>query len=354
MEYNTDYQKRLNELRGKTIGIVYFFENEDAPGGKHYWIWKSDIISGWLNAIQELECVPYLMDVRTFIQKASYNTLPHIDFIINLNCGNYELSSLSLVPSMCSFLAIPCIPCDAHAIVTSENKHTSNMLATANSLNVPEYLSSTNSNGIFRPKTLGSSIGVQVGKSNGTGLYQKFIPGYDITIPIVYNPLADDLDLLPPLLYYPNSQDPNWIYTFEEKYAEKENFIKCPMLKVDALTKEALLTFAKEFPITTYGRIDGRIKCKHNKLSEDILQESVSLDDFYFVEINSMPTIELNDSFDMAFKTALSHNECSIHQSVEQYCQTVKHASMIGYVLSSSAISLTKAKFQNQTDSDRN
>ena len=114
------------------------------------------------------------------------------------------------------------------------------------------------------------------------------------------------------------------------------------------------LNFAKEFPITTYGRIDGRIKCKNNTLSKDVLQNPLSLDDFYFVEINSMPTIELNDSFDMAFKTALSYNKCSMHRPVKQYCKIVKHASMIGYVLSSSIIALTKAKFQNQTDSNHN
>ena len=126
------------------------------------------------------------------------------------------------------------------------------------------------------------------------------------------------------------------------------------MLNVDTIAKETLLNFAKEFPITTYGRIDGRIKCKNNTLSKDVLQNPLSLDDFYFVEINSMPTIELNDSFDMAFKTALSYNKCSMHRPVKQYCKIVKHASMIGYVLSSSIIALTKAKFQNQTDSNHN
>ena len=114
------------------------------------------------------------------------------------------------------------------------------------------------------------------------------------------------------------------------------------------------MLIAKTFPITTYGRIDGRIKCQNNKLSKEILQKPLLLDDFYFVEINSMPTIELNDSFDMAFKTALAHSNVSIHSSVEQYCSIVKHASMIGYLLSSSIISLTKAKFQSQMDSSHN
>lgn len=355
MKYSLCYENLLNELRGKTIGIVYFYEKEDAPGSAHYWIWKSDIISGWLNAIQEIECVPYIMDVRTFIQKASYNTLPHIDFIINLNCGNYELSSQALVPAMCSFLSIPCIPCSAPAIVMGENKHISNILATANKINIPEYLHPNDKNGIFRPINLGSSIGIQIGSSsNSNGLYQKFISGYDITIPIVFNPLIDNLDLLPPLLYFPNSQNPNWIYSFEEKYSNVESFVKYPILNIEPKTKETILKFAKMFPITTFGRIDGRIKCNSDILSKDILEKTLSLDDFYFIEINSMPTIELNDSFDMAFKAALDCTKFSIHPAVCQYCKTKDFPSMIGFILSSSIIALTKAKFQNQMDLDHN
>ena len=131
MNNNTYYKNQLEELKGKTIAIVYIFEGEDAPGFNHYWVWKSDIISGWLNAVQELECVPFILDVRTFVQKAMNHTLPHIDFVVNLNCGSYDLSSMSLVPSTCSFLSIPCIPCNAAAIILSENKKVSNLLAIA-------------------------------------------------------------------------------------------------------------------------------------------------------------------------------------------------------------------------------
>lgn len=237
----------------------------------------------------------------------------------------------------------------------SENKHISNIIAAANKINVPEYLPLSNNNGIFRPLNLGSSIGVKIGKSDDCpGVYQEFIPGYDITIPVVYNPYINSLDLLPPILYFPNSQNPNWIYNFEEKYCENENFIKHPLLNVESNTKRILLKFAKTFPITTFGRIDGRIKCKDILLSKDILQKTLVLDDFFFIEMNSMPTIENNDSFDMAFKAAQNYTEYSIHPAVEQYCKAVKHASMIGYVLSSSIISLSKAKSQNQMDLNHN
>ena len=133
---NKEYMSFFEKIRGKTIAIVYIFEGENAPGFKHYWIWKSDIITGWMNAVQELECLPFILDVRTFIQKAINQTLPHIDFVLNLNCGSYDLSSMSLVPSMCSFLSIPCIPCDACSILTSENKRISNLIAMAKGITV--------------------------------------------------------------------------------------------------------------------------------------------------------------------------------------------------------------------------
>lgn len=42
----------LHTLQGKTIGVVYTYEGEDAPGFSHYHFWESDIISKWILAIQ--------------------------------------------------------------------------------------------------------------------------------------------------------------------------------------------------------------------------------------------------------------------------------------------------------------
>lgn len=353
MTLEKNYETQINFIKGKTIGIVYIFEGEDAPGASHYWIWKSDIISGWLMAIQELKCVPYIMDVRTFIQKAVNRTLPHIDYILNLNCGNYEISSMSLVPSMCSFLSIPCIPCDAAAIVMSENKHISNLLADIKGIQVPATLSPNETTGIFRPLNLGSSIGVQIGQfdwNNPKGIYQEFIPGYDITFPIAYNPDSLNIDLLPPLIYIPKSNDPNWIYDVEEKYTENENFIKCPLHNISSAVSNKLLDFARTFPITTFGRIDGRIKCNSNTLSLDIVNQDIKYDDLYFVEINSMPTIEREDSFELSFQTAKNNAENPFYRSINQYCSIVEHPTMIGYILASSIIACSRAKSQNQMD----
>lgn len=345
----TTYRKQLDMIRGKTIAVVYIFENENASGFQHYWIWKSDIITGWLNAIQELECIPYIMDVRTFIQKTSNNTLPHVDFVLNLNCGSYNLSSMALVPSMCSFLSIPCIPCDAAAIIMSENKNISNILANAKGLLVPITLPDSNKNGIFRPLNLGSSIGIKIGEIDDhckDGLYQAFIPGYDVTIPIMYNPIYNELDLLPPLLYMPNSNNPNWIYDLHEKYAETENFVKLPISTVDESLKETIIKYANIFPIKTFGRIDARLKCVEKQLSKNVLSKALSLENLYFVEINSMPTIEYGDSFEMAYEKAKNTKNHSFFECINAYCEYFKYPTMIGFILSTSIIAMS----QSQTD----
>ena len=352
MKNRNKYFQQLSEIRGKTIAIVYIFEGEDAPGFQHYWVWKSDIISGWLNAVQELECIPYILDVRTFIHKAINKTLPIIDYVLNLNCGSSELSSMSLVPSVCSFLSIPCIPCDSAAIVMGENKRISNLLALAENIPVPKTLLPNDNNGIYRPLNLGSSIGIKLGEcdeNNPNGLYQEFIPGYDVTIPIVFNPYINKLDLLTPLVYIPHSHNPNWIYDTEEKYSETENFVKLPILEIEPETREKILNFVQIFPITTYGRIDGRIRTSETELSTNINHQKLSLSNLYFIEINSMPTIEYSDSFEMSYNHAKNTREHSFFECINDYCEFVKKPTMIGFLLSSSILSF-KAKFLNQKD----
>ena len=338
------YLNLLNEIKGKTIAVVYIFEGEDAPGFEHYWVWKSDIITGWLNAIQEIQCIPYIVDVRTFIHKAVCNTLPPIDYVLNLNCGSCQLSSMSLVPSMCSFLSIPCIPCDAEAIIIAEDKKISNHLAVSQNIRIPQNLPADNRNGIYRPRNLGSSIGVQIGSANNNfsnGLYQEFIRGYDCTIQLMFNPYKESIDFLPALVYIPDSLDPNWIYDTEEKYTDTEHFKKVHIKTIDDTLKCKLLKYASLFPITTYARIDARIKFDHPILIDDLSSLKINSETFYFIEMNSMPTIEYEDTFSMSFDISKEDTNNSFYDIIHTYCDFIgKNSSMMGFLISSSMISL--------------
>ena len=103
MKSDNFYEK----AKRKTIAIVYIFEGEEAIGFEHYHVWESDIIAPWLLAVQQLHCIPLILDVRTFVEKAISNTLPKIDFVVSLNRRSTLLSSIPLVPSICSFTGVP-------------------------------------------------------------------------------------------------------------------------------------------------------------------------------------------------------------------------------------------------------
>ena len=336
----------LKDLQGKTIAIVYIFEKEDAAGFGHFLVWKDKILTGWLNAVYELKCLPYIIDVRTFMQKASNYSLPHIDYVINLNSGCNELSTMGLVPSICSFLNIPCIPCDATAILTTENKRISNYVAIGNALQTPKFLDADNNYGIYRPINLGNSIGIEkkhFTDFNADGIYQEFIPGYDVTIPVAFNYLSQELDILPPTLYFPHTQDPDWIY--DEKAKEKDKGLtRLQFLEIEEETKHAILKFFRVFGIKTYGRIDARLKESH-LLSGDAVNTPFSFKDCYFLEINSMPTIEPCDGFDLAFKAVLSNEKHSFYRSAKEYVDSVEHPTINCFLLASSMLAVSTSKY---------
>ena len=289
-----DFKNALHKVQGKTIAVVYIFEGEESKGSEHYDIWQSDVIAEWLTAIQQIHCRPYIMDARTFTLKAMSNTLPHIDFVLNLNNGNKILSTLGLIPSVCSFLNIPCIPCNTVSIIAGEHKGIANYIASAAQLNLPKFIPNS-SEGIFRPFNFGSSRGVVRAKENNNpaeGLYQEFIKGYDITTPIVYNPFSENLQVLPTVMYYSEDRDIEWF--FNEEVKEKRGGYKKRILQLDNSAEEKYIEMAKRLGITSYCRIDARIKCDSAEEWEELCSAPIPAEKIYFIEINPMPTLKQN------------------------------------------------------------
>lgn len=341
MTARKEYSNQLKLLQGKTVAIIYIFENEEAKGFDHYWVWKSDIISHWLNAVQELGCLPFILDVRTFVQKATYRDLPRIDYVLNLNCGSRNLSSMALVPSVCSFMGIPCIPCDAASIVMSENKNIANILARFHNITVPDDLNYSDKNGIFRPLNLGSSIGIHRGPPldcSRAGVYQEFIPGLDVAIPIAFNPLKRDLDLLPSIVYFPKNKDSNWIYDETEKIKD-DGFNVYPAMKISEYLYKNLIEYTKTFPIQTFARIDARLKIPADTPPQKIRDYTIESQDLYFVEINLMPTIEPDDSFEFAVNAAKETRNSNFYEVANTYYNCIKNPTINGFLLANSMLS---------------
>ena len=320
----------LNNIMGKTIAIVYVFEGDNSSGFNHFYVWKSKVIAKWMEAVQDLKCMPLILDVRTFADKAINHTLPHIDYVINLNSGIYSLSSMALVPSLCSSIGVPCIPCDAITIVTGEEKNISNYIAMGIGLKVPEYLPEYNSDGIFRPINLGNSMGVILGHvpEGQKGIYQQFISGYDITTPIVYNPCTKQMNVMPTVVFYPEKEDPHWYYSEQLKHAQSGYVFKT--VCIDEKTKRKYLELVNTMGIKTFCRIDARVK----QFRETNGEMYAAFDNTFFVEINVMPTVRENNSFHYSYSSISSNDSLTLY--ISELKNVVKNPTLNCFLLSSS------------------
>lgn len=325
------------QIKGKTIAIVYIFEGDNSSGFEHFFIWKSDIISLWLKAIQELNCFPLILDVRTFVDKAMNNTLPCIDYVLNLNSGTYNLSTMALIPSVCSSIGVPCIPCDSTTIVTGENKKLSNFIANAIGINVPKTLEKNVPNGIFRPINLGNSLGVVRNFNDQCeGIYQEFVEGYDITTPVVYNSITKRMDLLPTVMYLPNTKDLTW-YNGEVQKLTREGY-KFKIVELDDAIKQKYLELVNDLSIKTFCRIDSRVHSQDNSfyfLEENII---VEFKNTFFIEINVMPTIREFNNFVFSFNSIEKSN--SIYKHIEMQKEVFGSVNLNSFLLSSSMMNL--------------
>ena len=142
-----EYHSMISNIKGKVIALVYNFRNEPAPGYKIYESWKSDVISSWMIAIDELGAIPFVLDSRTFVSKIINTTMPHVDYVVNLCNGLEDISVLGVVPSICAFASLPCIPNNAKTIMLGEDKRISNYLASFSGINIPKEQSFENNNG---------------------------------------------------------------------------------------------------------------------------------------------------------------------------------------------------------------
>lgn len=338
-----EYKELLNKIEGSTIALVYVFEKDVTEGFQHYDPWKSDVISDWLKAIQELHCMPFILDVRTFAQKALTGTLPKIDYIVNLNAGTNKLSTLGLVPSICAFLNIPCIPADTETTLIGEHKRFSNLIASALHSTVPKDLPISNPDGIFRPLNYGSSHGVQLGFpgkiQESKYLYQQFVPGFDMTIPILYNPISEELNTLPPVMYLPDEVSIYWFLGEKEKLGHTG--YKKVITKITESAQNHFAKLAKEFGIATYCRIDTRVYCDSLNDIELFTDKEIELQRINFIEINPLPTIRNGINFHTSFEAI--EKDSDLGKCIKYYADYFGTYSFVGYILSNSIISLIKA-----------
>lgn len=337
-----EYIESLFWIKGKTIAIVYNYQGDSKGGASKYDFWEGDVIADWIHAVYELHGMPFIIDARTFIEKAMQNSLPPIDYVVDLNDGFYDLSSLALVPATCAYCNIPCIPCDASLLLMGENKILSNIVAESLGFEIPMILDEESEKSITRPFCFGSSCGVIKGKSEikkVKTIVQEFIPGFDVTIPLIYCPTQEDLIVTPAVAYCHEKHDPQWFLGEQQKKSHKE-YTK-QIIQIDDVTKNMVKKFANYIGVKTYCRFDFRCIAETPENIIYHMKNGITWDKLKFIEINTLPTIKEN----VNFLTSLNEieKESPIFECIDKYFKTSREATLTGFVLSSSIISLIRA-----------
>ena len=135
----------------------------------------------------------------------------------------------------------------------------------------------------------------KVPEQRSKGLYQEFIPGFDMTTPILYNPLTNHLEVLPSVAYYPFSRSVDW-YLGEDEKRKHAGYEKV-VVKTDENTKRHFLSYISSLSIKTFCRIDARVMCKADHEMIEKLHNQISFHDVFFLEINPTPTIKKGINF---------------------------------------------------------
>lgn len=274
------------------------------------------------------------------LSKVVNTTMPQIDYVINLCNGLKDIPVLGAVPAVCAFDALPCIPNNAKTIMIGEDKRISNHLATLSGINIPRETSIESDNGIIRPISFGSSIGVMktpVPRPTYDYICQEFIEGYDVTVPIMYNPLYEDFEVLPGVLYLPCHADPEWFLGEEEK--QLHTAYEKVGIEIPVSIQKNLLSLAKLFQVDTYCRVDTRIRTSEILSRDRIPSFSFELKDLYFLEINTMPTIKEGINFHTSIVNMGTRNRMSA--AFDLFKEHVKNPSITGFILASSILALS-------------
>lgn len=132
------------------------------------------------------------------------------------------------------------------------------------------------------------------------GIYQKFIKGFDITTPAIFNPLTENFDFLPTIVYVPKNQDINWFFG-ETAKEEKIGYQRELVYDLCDSLKEKYIELIRIIGVKTFCRIDARIMVSNYNDIDAILSSPISDRNLYFVEINVMPTVNTNNSFGFSY-----------------------------------------------------
>jgi len=227
------FRDRISAVQGASAAVVYGF----SPAGKFtqvwYDQWRSAVISSYGHALEELGVNPYFVDTVSFARQALDGSIPDVICAFNLNAGITPIHHWSMVPSVASWCGIKPFPSEADILIVGERKDTASLIAKECGFTVPETyrekqlrILDPEKTVLVKPRDLGGSVGLKrmtVGELAAgmsvkpSDVVQEFVHGFDLTIPVVWQPTLGKHRCLAGVMYLPKERDSDWYHSADSK-----------------------------------------------------------------------------------------------------------------------------------------
>jgi hypothetical protein len=323
-------ERCLQAAKAQVWAIVYAYNPPARPRSLWYDRWRYDVINDYVEAVSFLGAEPLIIDVDNFIVSDRLRN-HEIARAINLNSGATPISNIGVVPSIAAWHDVACFPNPADVLLSGERKDICKSFF-APWFNIPpdadfETASKTPDRYIFKPKTMGNSQQVVRSLPESVPLLEErrlwlretiieeFIEGYEVTVPVIFDNLADDYVVLPPVLYVPEIVNPTeWFLSYQEKMNRKIK-IDRRIGTLDPAAQDALRQSSRAFNFKTLARFDFRWR------TSDVDAPLIDLERLWFLEINCMPTLRA----DVNFLRSVKHHLSTRSDSAIDYVKTARN-----------------------------
>lgn len=298
------FQQFIDDLKGKTVAIVYSFSNRVEPSVAWYDRWRSDVLVFFGKGVERLGAEPRYMDVETYIRAQGSRGDRPGDFVINLHSGLNDLGCWPIISSLARWRRIPVAPCSSDVHIVGERKDLANMLASEAGLRLPERFEAAGEDDtlfVRKPRDLGMSRGLRVVPRSGldpatfgTDIVQRLIPGYDATVGVVRTPDLRYAVIGAQLLVPFDRDDVGWTFSEKNKIAEdcgQRSFNRRSVAVAEELRRLVCDVCDRIGPSGHY-RVDFRIDT-----ADPAGLECLTPQDAYFLEANPTPTVGIVGEF---------------------------------------------------------
>jgi len=305
----------LKDLHSETWAIVYAYNSPKNSLNLWYDRWRYDVINDYVEATSKLGVEPYIIEIDNYL-RMTRSEMKQFDFIINLNSGATPVSNIGTVQSIAEWHQIPSFPNTADAVMVGERKDVC-LPFFRNWFRTPQEIksgigSTADFKLIMKPKTMGNSRGIRIIEIGDTipseyspsaHLLEEFIPGFEVSVPVVFDPIAGKYLPMPPVVYFPETEDPtNWFLSESAKLSQHTDYGR----QLGEMTSElvnSLVGASEAFGFTDLARFDFRWKTATPNAGP------IDVRDLYFIEINCLPTLNRHVNFLLSTRKYIQHSD---------------------------------------------